>query len=295
MKKILLFTALFSAGIMNAQNIISQGFDNFAGLTALGWSQTNQSTPQGLSTWAQGSATPFPAGGQAGGLTSFTLCNFNSTTGAGNISNWLITPTVDLQNGDVVSFYTRCGGSFADNLELRISNTGNFSTIPSGGATDLGSFTTLAVAVNPTLVAANYPSTAWTQYTYTVSGLTGVVSCKLGFRYFVTNGGPAGDNSNIIAVDTFSIDRPVASAQSFFTTNFSVYPNPANNVLNLAVKNGLTVNQVSMTDVNGRIVKTINSSFDSNLEMNISDLSAGVYMLTIKTNEGVANSKFVKN
>ncbi len=294
MKKVLLFTALLSAGIINAQNIFSEGFDNFGGLTTLGWLETNQSTPLGVSTWAQGGGTAFPGGGQAGGVTSFTLCNFNSTTGAGDISNWLITPTINLQNGDIVSFYTRKGAGFLDNLELRLSDLGAFTTIPSGGSTDLGSFTTLALTVNPTLTVAGYP-TEWTQFSYTVAGLTGVVGCKIGFRYFVIDGGPSGSGSNIIAVDTFSVDRPVASTQTFFANNFSVYPNPANNVLNMNVKNGLTVNEVVIADVNGRTVKTLTNSFDSNVEMNISDLASGVYMLTIKTNEGVGNSKFVKN
>ena len=297
MKKTLLYVALLLTGLSNGQNLITEGFDTFTNLATAGWTTTNQSAPVGASTWAQGGGTAFATGGQAGGPTSFTLCNFNSTTGAGTISNWLITPVLNLQNGDVVTFYSRTGGTsspFPDGLEVRLNSTDTSVAGNPFGATGVGAFTTLAVAINPNLTTTGYPL-IWTQYSYTITGLTGIVPCKIGFRYFVTNGGPDGLNSNIIGLDTFSVDRAVASAQSFFATNFSIYPNPANNFLNLSVKNGLSVNEITMVDINGRTVKTINNAFDSEMEINVSDLTTGVYMLTIKTDEGVATSKFVKN
>ncbi|MFC4738839.1 choice-of-anchor J domain-containing protein [Flavobacterium ponti] len=299
MKKTLLYVALFFAGLSNGQNIIAEGFDTFANLSTAGWLSTNQSSPLGASTWAQGGGTAFSGGGQAGGATSFTLCNFNSATGAGTISNWLITPELNLQNGDVITFYARKGGTgtgtiFPDRLEMRLNSSDMTSAGTPSGATSVGAFTTLGVSVNPNLTTTGFPFT-WTQYSYTVAGLTGVVPCKIGFRYYVIDGGPNGSNSDIIGIDTFSVDRPVASTQSFFANNFSIYPNPANNVLNLSVKNGLIVDEITMVDINGRTVKTINNTLDSEMEINVSDLTSGVYMLNVKTDEGVATSKFVKN
>lgn len=299
MKKTLLFTVLLITGLTNGQNLIAEGFDTYANLATAGWLATNQSAPVGASTWAQGGGTAFTPGGQAGGATSFTLCNFNSTTGAGTISNWLITPVLNLQNGDVVTFYSRTGGDgtgliFPDRLEMRLNSTDTSTGGNPTGATGVGAFTTLATSINPNLTTTGYPFT-WTLYSYTVSGLTGIVPCKIGFRYFVTDGGPSGNNSNIIGLDTFSVDRPVASTQSFFANNFSTYPNPANNFLNLSVKNGLTVNEVTMVDINGRTVKRITNTLDSEMEINVSELTSGVYLLNVKTDEGVATSKFVKN
>ena len=297
MKKTLLLCAVLVSAFTNAQNLIAEGFDAYTNLATAGWVSTNQSSPLGASTWAQGGGTAFAGGGQAGGATSFTLCNFNSTTGAGTISNWLITPVLNLQNGDVVTFYSRTGGTsspYPDGLEVRLNSTDTSAAGTPSGATGVGAFTTLAVAINPNLTTTGYPL-VWTQYSYTISGLTGVVPCKIGFRYFVTDGGPSGNNSNIIGLDTFSVDRPTASTQSFFASNFSVYPNPANNVLNLSVKNGFAINEITMSDINGRTVKTITNSLNSEMEINVSDLTSGVYMLNVKTDEGVATSKFVKN
>ena len=68
-------------------------------------------------------------------------------------------------------------------------------------ATDVGDFTTLLLDINPTLVVSGYPD-VWTQYTITLSGLPPAASGRIAWRYFVTNGGPSGANSNYIGIDT---------------------------------------------------------------------------------------------
>lgn len=301
-----------------AQNQFSFGFDGTtAAMVSAGWQLTNQSTPiySGAPVWAiasytsplgnpifgSGNTTTVPVG-QAGGNNSFAIVNYTSTgtsssAGSGTISNWLISPNITVENGDVVTFYTRKGTDgntdYADRLELRMSSDAA-TVIPAGGATNVGSFTTLGVSVNPNLLTGFvYPKT-WTQYTYTVSGLTGPTAVKFAFRYFVTNGGPAGSNSDIIGIDTFSVDRPVASADSFFANNFSMYPNPVANELNIVAKTNNTINAISIVDMNGRTVKNSNDAGMNNTSVNVSDLNAGVYFVTIETNEGTGTSKFIK-
>ena len=300
MKKTLLSLLFLSVGTLaQAQNLLQENFDSFTALATAGWTNTNQSSPLGASTWAQGGGTAFSTGGFNGGATSFTLCNFNSTTGAGTISNWLITPVVSLQNGDIVTFYSRSGGTgaapvYPDRLELRLSTNGATTVNPTGGSAGVGDFTTVALSINPNLTSTGYPFT-WTQYTYTVTGLTGVVPCKLAFRYFVTSGGPDGANSNIVGVDALSIDRPTAGTSDFFAKNFSVYPNPSTGIVNVASKNNNAIDAIQLTDLNGRVVKNINANGLSDTQINISDLTSGVYFLNIKTEVGSGTTKIVKN
>jgi len=289
-----------------SQNQFSFGFDGTtAAMLSAGWQSTNQSSPAGASTWSNasftipltgpifgsGNTTTLPVG-QAGGNNSFALVNFNSTTGTGTISNWLITPDITVQNGDIVTFYSRKGTDgttdYPDRLELRMSTTA--TVLPSGGSAGLGSFTTVCTTVNPSLLGGFVYPKVWTQYSYTVTGLAGPTAVKFAFRYFVTNGGPSGANSDIIGIDTFSVDRPLSS-DSFFKNNFSIYPNPVNNVLNISVKNEMTINSLSITDLNGRVVSTSSSS----TSIDVSNLSSGVYFVSIETNEGKGTSKFVKN
>lgn len=305
MRKTLLLLLLPFFGM--SQNQFAFGFDGTtAAMLSAGWQSTNQSSPAGASTWSNASFTlPLAAAifgsgntstlpvGQAGGSNSFALVNFNSTTGAGTISNWLITPDITVQNGDIVTFYSRKGTDgatdFPDRLELRMSSTA--TVIPSGGSTGLGSFTTVCTTINPTLVGGFVYPKVWTQYSYTVSGLSGLTPVKFAFRYFVTNGGPSGANSDIIGIDTFSVDRPL-STDSFFKNNFSVYPNPVNDMVNISNLNDSEITKVSITDINGRVVKEINSNISS---VSVGDLNAGIYFLKINTLEGVGTSKFVKN
>ena len=176
--------------------------EDFAVMVPLpaGWAQQNLSTPIGTNpTWFQGNTTVFDA--QNGAIDSYAACNFNSVTGTNTISNWLFTPTVTLNNGDMFSFWTRTvtGALFPDRLQLRMSTNG--ASVDVGVTnTSVGDFTTLLLDINSTYVAANYPG-VWTQYSVTLSGLGGPVSGRFAFRYFVENGGPSGDNSDFIGVD----------------------------------------------------------------------------------------------
>lgn len=308
MKKLLyLFVLLPFIGF--SQNQFAFGFDGTtAAMISAGWQVTNQSSPvyTGAPTWsipASAPTTTFTGGGQAGGGTSFALINYTSTgtsssTGSGTISNWLITPSINVQNGDVVSFYTRIGrdggaAAYADRLQLRMSTAGGFSALPSGGATGLGDFTNLLVDVNPDLDLVTYP-TAWAQYTYTITGLSGPTDCMFAFRYFVTNGGPTGANSDIIGIDTFSVDRPVASTQDFFASNFSIQPNPVKDIFTLTAKNSAAIQNVKVLDLNGRVVNEMNVSGADNAQVNISDLNSGVYFVKVQTEAGVGTSKIIK-
>lgn len=291
MKKIFTLGAILVFNINQAQNLFTENFDVFPTT----WIKTNQSQPVGPSNWSQGSGTAFNPGGFNGGATSFSLVNYNSVAPgmAGTISNWLITPVVNLKDGDVIKFYSREGGNFnniPDRMEMRLSTNGVQSLIPSSGSSDLGSFTTLAITINPNLLPSVYPVT-WTQYSYTVTGLSAATDCKIAFRYYVTNGGPNGANGNVIGVDAFSVDRPL-STNDFFKGNFAVFPNPVNDVLNLTNSKNIAITATQITDINGRVVKEIKGNTVA--QINISDLNAGVYFLKITTDQGVGTTKIIK-
>ncbi len=280
---------LLSFGILQAQTLFTENFDVFPTT----FTKTNQSQPVGLSNWQQGNVSAFGTGFN-GGATSYAGVNYNSVAAGtpGTISNWLISPTISLQDGDVVKFYTRAGSNFSsipDRLEFRLSATGDASVIPSTGSADLGSFTTLAASVNPNLTPSVYPVT-WTEVLYTVSGLPTATNCKLAFRYYVTNGGPSGSNGNAIWIDALSINRALAT-DSFFKNNFAVTPNPASDVLNIANNATSTITSIQIADMNGRTVKEVKGMVE---QISISELNAGVYFLKINSNQGTGSSKIIK-
>ena len=209
MIKHLFTTLIFVLSVSVYSQAFTENFDNITTLTGSGWYQQNNSAPIGTNPmWFQGSP---PSGGGPfiaynGAENSYIACNFNSTaTGTGTISNWLVTPNRTLRNGDVLTFYTRkptIGSGqvdYPDRLEVRLSTNGA-STNVGTGASGVGDFTTLLLSINPTLTTNVYPQ-VWTQYTITISGLSAPTSGRFAFRYFVTNAGPIGTNSDYIGLD----------------------------------------------------------------------------------------------
>jgi len=331
MKKLLYFLLLIPIFGISQTNVYSYGFGSpTATMTgADGWTRLNRSTSASTtSLWtvptftsftvtaASGTGAPTPfqdqaygigstcpiPNGQAGGPNSFALVNFTSTgsqaaTGA-TISNWLFSPIVNVQNGDVVTFYTRIGkfdqAAYADNLQLRMSTNGAFTTDPAADPFAVGDYTNLLVEVNPNLDLTSYPTT-WTQYSYTVAGLSGPSDVKFAFRYFVTDGGPNGNNSDIIGIDSFSVARPSAANQDFFSNNFTLSPNPVNDVFTVNAKNNVAIQNISVTDLNGRVVNEVNNSNSTDaMQVNIANLNAGVYFVKVQTESGVGTSKIIK-
>lgn len=215
MKKLFLFTAcvLFVAATAHAQQL-NEGFEGTFPPT--NWQVRNQSTTIGTNTncWNLFTGTtPWASHGGA----QHTGANFNCTTGANTISGWLITSQMtNLQNGNQVTFWTRKAAtdSFADRMEVRLCLDTTPDSCGAAGstgatATDVGGFTTLVTSVNPTLVLGVYPTT-YTQFTATLSGLpAGPNAGRLAFRYFVTNGGPSGANSDIISLDDVVVTNTV--------------------------------------------------------------------------------------
>jgi hypothetical protein len=103
-------------------------------------------------------------------------------------------------------------------LQVRLSTSGD-STNVGEAATDVGDFTTLLLDINPTYQVFGYPAT-WTQFTVTISGLSGPTSGRFAFRYFVENGGPDGDNSYIIGIDTLTYTPGAVTAPPQHVVDF---------------------------------------------------------------------------
>lgn len=175
--------------------ILVEGFDNLGALPGSGWVAVNRSNPAGQD-WFQGNPGIFAA--RSGATDSYAAANFESAGFGGNISLWALTPEVTIANGNVFSFYTRTEefSPFPDQLELRMSLAGA-STDVGGTDSSVGDFSTLLVAVNPLLAVPGYPE-AWTQYSYTVTGLGGPISGRFGFRYYVND---TSFNGNYIGID----------------------------------------------------------------------------------------------
>ena len=91
----------------------------------------------------------------------------------------------------------------------------------------------------------------------------------------------------------YTVDELAAVNEKLPSNSASIYPNPANNEITVSVDNKYHVQSIQMMDITGREVKNITAS--NVVNVNISDLQSGYYILNIKTTEGVISSKLIKD
>ena len=139
-----------SAGVFQ----INEGFNDISTLTGAGWTIVNNSAPAGSTSWFQGTDALTARSGPAD---SYIAANFNAAAFGGNISLWLLTPEVTLQNGLRFSFFTASTQFAPDRLEVRYSTNGTSSNV---GSTDtsFGDFSNLLLAIDPDLGLATTPA-----------------------------------------------------------------------------------------------------------------------------------------
>jgi len=254
---------------------LNEGFDDFS---ATGWSTINNSTYGSTGQkWLQGDPRKFVA--YTGGDSSYAYANYQSVGGSakGTISNWLISPELNLTNGGAVTFYTRTFPSdFADRLEVRLSRNGASTNVGST-PTSVGNFTEVLLTINPTLDlpvggVGGYPDTGWTQYTFSVP--PGGSSGRLAFRYYVTNGGSTGLNSNYVGIDEFSFESTLP------VTLFNFRGEIKNNQ---ALLTWSTANEIN------------NKGFEVELSDDNKAFSSIGFVAAVKTSTGINNYSFTNS
>jgi uncharacterized delta-60 repeat protein len=97
-----------------------------------------------------------------------------------------------------------------------------------------------------------------------------------------------GDNSSAFLIKLHT--EQSLSTTSFDTANaFVIYPNPVQNVLHLQANKFTSIKAVKIYDLQGKIVLQ-----DTNETINVSNLSKGLYIVKISTEEGEFTKKFMK-
>lgn len=192
---VLLLAAATTAGA--ASFILEEHFDNIGAL--VGWSSQNLSVPTGSTDWFQGNSGVFAA--YDGAPDAYVAANFNATGNNGTIDLWAMTPVLPLTGAGHVRFFTRtdAGSPYPDRLEVWMST--------SGASTSVGDFTTLLGSINPALLIGGYPE-EWTDMAFLIPGVAPGTQGRIGFRYFVTDAGAFGNNSNYIGIDNLRVPEP---------------------------------------------------------------------------------------
>ncbi len=184
----------------------------------------------------------------------------------------LISPEINVANTTMVlSFdYATYGGSSASST-FRVG----YST-----SSDISSFTWLA----PVTVTEDIES--FETYSATIPS---------GSKYFAIEATEIGEFTyyfwvypNYILLDNIQLAEGVGIEENE-TNSVSLYPNPANNVVNVNASSN--INSVEVFNMMGQRVAVIDAN-DTNVQINTTGLSNGMYMMRINTENGVSNQKF---
>lgn len=120
----------------------------------------------------------------------------------------------------------------------------------------------------------------------TVSATTYELNLSPSTTYYaklVSNDGSADSTGNLEISFTTDVALAVTAANK---TEISIYPNPFTDILRISDVKG--VKSVSVSDVAGRLVKTMKPA----AELNVSDLKTGLYIVTLNMEDG--SSKTIK-
>jgi hypothetical protein len=78
--------------------------------------------------------------------------------------------------------------------------------------------------------------------------------------------------------------------------NLKVFPNPANDVINIKVKdNQIIKGQIQICSINGRTIFSKIEFQDNAFTLNIQHLTPGIYLIKVPTSKGLMVSKFIKS
>ena len=199
------------------ESSFSESFDDATEAAGKGWIFSNNSVEKGSTQWSNPSLPPFNAFSSATGPGGYIWADFNSTSSAaGVISNWAVSPLITMQNGDTINFFTRAelyffnndSTDFGNRLQVRMNrkNTGTNT----GNGTNPGDFDVLLLDINPDYREFGYKAFLnrdpesrlayphrWTRFEAIVSGLDAPTDGRFAFRYFVEDGGNNGRSSSI--------------------------------------------------------------------------------------------------
>lgn len=84
------------------------------------------------------------------------------------------------------------------------------------------------------------------------------------------------------------------NVDEFIAEKFNIYPNPTNDIVNVTSTDDVVINEIVVHDLSNKKLKELSYKGTNQVQINMQDLSQGVYILTLKTNKGITVKKIAK-
>jgi hypothetical protein len=135
--------------------------------------------------------------------------------------------------------------------------------------------------------STNWTSATTTTPTYTMTGLQSNTDYLVRVKAVCTE-----DESSFTVTVPFT--TTVGIGENILNNAVELYPNPTSTFVTLRIKNdNIQMIEAQIFDIYGKLLRTVSLENSTNT-MDVSDLSSGVYLLKLNTNQGTVNKKFVK-
>lgn len=292
MKKILLFAGLMFGSLftMNGQEVLFEEDWDGSGPGIAGWTLYDEDgfTPADdplseliTDAWnvltleqiqtALGVAFEYPPA--ATGMADNVVASNSFYAPVNTANDWLVTPAITIPGGATgveLSWAATSMGNdtFLEDYEVNISTTDD----------QIASFDQLLDVPNETN-DGNFRTVSLDDYI----GETVYIA----FRN-------KGNDQYVMLLDNVQVTAETMGVNDVLSSRLSVYPNPANNIINISGANNILLEGAQIVDMNGRTVKTVNLGGVTEAQINIADLSTGMYMMNLSSDQGMITKKIVK-
>lgn len=282
MKKQLLLGAFLLGTLLTAKAQTTVWSDNFDDEDISNWTlidsdgdEFNWSVAQLVDNGGQPVGTPV--------LRSMSWTSDPPPDGTGlNPDNWAISPVINLSTytaGTLIQLNWKAMAADAD------FDTEKY-TVYVGTSNTTEALMASTVTFSETLSGIN----DLTPRTIDISSFAGEATVYVAYRHHgvFNQFSLEMDDVTVVAGGTAGLNENLAS-------KFSVFPNPANNVINISNAENILVDGVEIVDLNGRTVKSVKYDGVATAEINISELSSGLYMMNVSSDKGMTTKKIMKN
>lgn len=94
----------------------------------------------------------------------------------------------------------------------------------------------------------------------------------------------------------YNCERPLSvNEYDALNSSISVFPNPSNGIFTLKKRNNIDLNIAEIHDINGRFIKQIDlTNMTQEQDVNITNLSSGIYFMTVSSQQAKTVIKIVK-
>ena len=222
---------------------------------------------------------------------------YNSTTNAITIDEWnhiaVICNSTDGANGSIKLYVNGVDvTASAYDAKPLVGGDANNDVFVSYGGGDYSNMMAREIRIKKTAEDVANLHTALTDPNYTTDADTAVLFNFAEGTGLTTVNAASGIDANFgfggAHYPTWVLLADTLATKSESIADFSIYPNPANDIVN--IQSNETLKNVSIFNILGKQVFNQNNNLET---LNLSNLNAGIYLIKVETEQGIGTRKLV--